>query len=469
MEVCKALVLPAMAEERAELFLDESRFAQSLRLQALRVPKRLCGQVSKLLAGYVIDKPRVKHIVNDPADAESRLVIFSESVKDPSLHEIPDEKLNALKDLVDLDVTPHEILLSYEHWSADHVLREILPKTCEVPSSFETIGHIAHLNLRDEHLPYKKLIGKVLLDKNPKLKTVLNKVGTIKNEFRVPSFELLAGEDNMVTEVKQYGAIFHLNYGLVYWNSRLEHEHKRLVSEFQPGQVICDMFAGVGPFAIPAAQKGCLVYANDLNPASVEYLLKNADVNKVGNRIVAYNMDAREFMKELVNPATAMAHALNKADEGNTSRDGVSDRQDSDTLKAKVKRKQTNAVHSDVVEAKPWEHFDHVVMNLPASALTFLDTFRGLLSKDSWKGSMPCVHCYCFLRAKQTTADIMNIAENTIRGSLPGASIWTVRLVAPNKTMLCLSFMLPESIAFGQADSDVSQTQESGMKRPRTV
>lgn len=45
----------------------------------------------------------------------------------------------------------------------------------------------------------------------------------------------------------------------VYWNSRLEQEHKRLVDTFKPGQVVLDMMAGIGPFAIPAAQKGCMV------------------------------------------------------------------------------------------------------------------------------------------------------------------------------------------------------------------
>jgi tRNA G37 N-methylase Trm5 len=41
------------------------------------------------------------------------------------------------------------------------LFQEILPEGWEVPSSFETIGHIAHLNLRDEYAPYKHVIGQV--------------------------------------------------------------------------------------------------------------------------------------------------------------------------------------------------------------------------------------------------------------------------------------------------------------------
>lgn len=42
-----------------------------------------------------------------------------------------------------------------------------------------------------------------------------------------------------------------------------------------------DVFAGIGPFAVPAAKKGCRVVANDLNPNSFDFLKVNVKLNKV--------------------------------------------------------------------------------------------------------------------------------------------------------------------------------------------
>jgi hypothetical protein len=50
------------------------------------------------------------------------------------------------------------------YFQIEQILKKLLPPHNETPSSFETIGHIAHINLRDEFLPYKRIIGEVLLE-----------------------------------------------------------------------------------------------------------------------------------------------------------------------------------------------------------------------------------------------------------------------------------------------------------------
>ena len=57
-------------------------------------------------------------------------------------------------------VIDHQLTLEYHHWTMPHILKAVLPvDTREIPSSFETIGHIAHLNLPSELTEYKNLIG----------------------------------------------------------------------------------------------------------------------------------------------------------------------------------------------------------------------------------------------------------------------------------------------------------------------
>ena len=62
------------------------------------------------------------------------------------------------------------------------------------------------------------------------------------------------------------------------------------------------MFCGVGPLAVKAAVKrpGLKVIANDLNPQGVQYLKENIKLNKVAPRVTPFNMDARDFVRMLV-------------------------------------------------------------------------------------------------------------------------------------------------------------------------
>lgn len=69
----------------------------------------------------------------------------------------------------------------------------------------------------------------------------------------------------------------------------------------KPGEILVDMFSGIGPLAVRAAKKGLRVIANDLNPKCYEYLLHNSKLNKVDSLLTAYNLDAREFMNNILN------------------------------------------------------------------------------------------------------------------------------------------------------------------------
>jgi len=52
-----------------------------------------------------------------------------------------------------------EVELRYANWSAEEILKGIFPHNVTPVTGFSVVGHMAHLNLRDEHSPYKKLIG----------------------------------------------------------------------------------------------------------------------------------------------------------------------------------------------------------------------------------------------------------------------------------------------------------------------
>jgi len=54
------------------------------------------------------------------------------------------------------------------------------------------------------------------------------------------------------------------------------------------------MFAGVGPFAIPAASRGAEVVAVDLNDTAVDYCRENARRNGVADAVTAIAGDVRE-------------------------------------------------------------------------------------------------------------------------------------------------------------------------------
>lgn len=342
-----------------------------------------------------------------------------------------------------------------------------MPDGADVPSAFEQVGHIIHLNLRDELLPYRRIIGTVLMDKNPKARTVINKVGTIENEWRVFAMDLLAGDEDTIAEVKQHGLTFRLDFQRVYWNSRLEAEHKRLVEQwFKPGEVVADAMAGVGPFAVPAGKKGCKVLANDLNPDSYKWLLENIKINKVGYMVCPYNLDGREFMRDAAGGKLHVEWApapVKPPPRKKKKKEGEANGEGDGTISAAEKKKESTSTAAP--EAKPGATaevvpgysgpippFHHIVMNLPATAVEFLDALHGAFDPGMWEErNLPMVHVYAFLKKDETVEDLQRRIEKALGGPLDSIpEFFSVRDVAPNKQMYCASFRVPQAVAFAE-------------------
>ena len=413
--------------------LDREAFRRTLRVKALRVPSRLSQDVRRLVRHHLLTTARVPPVQKDTNDA-TRLVLL----KDDIAENVP-EDVQRLLERDDVEWVDHELSLGYEHLTAAEVIRKLLPTTVVAPTAFESIGHIAHLNLRPEHAPYKHAIGQVLLDKNPSIQTVINKVATVENAFRVMEYEVLAGDASLETEVRQSGCRFRLDFGKVYWNSRLEYEHTRLVDVFDPGETVVDLMAGIGPFAIPAAKKGCRVVANDINPDSYRYLRHNIALNAVVDRVLPLNLDARHCMRVLLGHHGDLDPFV--------SEDYRADVAAFQERRKKRRVEKSDAAMDDVIAPPLPLRCHHIVMNYPQYAIGFLDMFRGSFDRAHWTAEqMPMVHCYAFMQKSETPEMMRQKCENVL-GAAIDAEVHVVRDVAPYKVMCCVRFRLPYDVA----------------------
>jgi tRNA (guanine37-N1)-methyltransferase len=157
--------------------------------------------------------------------------------------------------------------------------------------SYERLGDIAII---DEDDPERaRAIADALVDCDLPVASVLNRASEIRGELRVRDWEVLAGETETVHQ--EYGFEYALDLAAVYFSPRLATERHRVTEQVKPGEQVLDMFAGVGPFVIPAAARGGTAVGVDLNERAVEYLRENAERNGVADRVTAVHGDVREL------------------------------------------------------------------------------------------------------------------------------------------------------------------------------
>lgn len=153
---------------------------------------------------------------------------------------------------------------------------------------FETVGDVALLEPEED-----EEAGEALVEADNGIVTALRAESAVEGEERTRRMSYVAGERKTRTVHREYGREFVVDLTDVYFTPRLAEERERVASQVEEDETVFDMFAGVGPFAVAAAERGARVVASDINPRAVELLRENAARNNVAERIEAYNENAR--------------------------------------------------------------------------------------------------------------------------------------------------------------------------------
>jgi tRNA (guanine37-N1)-methyltransferase len=158
-----------------------------------------------------------------------------------------------------------------------------------VPSSFEIIGSrekaVAIVELHFKIRPKAKLIANAIMKKHRNVKTVLLKESPRTGEFRNRKYTRITGLKNTEVIHLENGCRIMVDPQTSYFSPRESTERMRIIEKVLEGQNVMVFFAGVGPFAIEIARKtkANKVVGIEINPAAVDYFVKNIRLNKLNN------------------------------------------------------------------------------------------------------------------------------------------------------------------------------------------
>jgi tRNA (guanine37-N1)-methyltransferase len=179
--------------------------------------------------------------------------------------------------------------------------------------TYERLGGIVVLDEDDPERASEA--ARAVMASDVPAKTVVNRASKVRGEHRVREFDVLAG-DGTETVHREYGFEYLLDIAEVYFSPRLATERRRVTEGVESGEFVVDMFAGVGPFAVPMAARGAEVVAVDLNPTAVAYLRENAERNGVTDRLTPVEGDVRAAAADYADRADRLVMNLPHSADG---------------------------------------------------------------------------------------------------------------------------------------------------------
>jgi tRNA (guanine37-N1)-methyltransferase len=166
---------------------------------------------------------------------------------------------------------------------------------------FDQIGDIGLLRLDPNKTTkaFREQVGTEIINRYPRIVTVVNKFDITNGVNRVFPIELLAGERKFDSWHKEYGVLIKVDLQRAYFNPRLAEEHRRISLDVSHGERILDLFTGVGPFALHCTKHQiCTCFAVDINQNAINNLMMSIKRNKLKGSIIPIVGDSSRIIRE---------------------------------------------------------------------------------------------------------------------------------------------------------------------------
>jgi tRNA wybutosine-synthesizing protein 2 len=108
------------------------------------------------------------------------------------------------------------------------------------------------------------------------------KLGRINGFKREPNVKILVGDDTETIH-KENKCLFKLDVSKIMWSKGNTTERKRIANLVETGEIVVDMFAGIGYFSVPIAvhSNPKKIFSIEINPIAYNYLKENIKLNNV--------------------------------------------------------------------------------------------------------------------------------------------------------------------------------------------
>jgi len=173
-----------------------------------------------------------------------------------------------------------------------------------VPKNYEIIGKSMLIKFKKDY-PFDKIRLANAFKEVFKLHAVYEIID-IEGPLRIVNVNLLSGE-RVIEQHVENGIIYSLDPSKIMFSKGNKYERWRVGQIVKKGQIVVDMFAGIGYYSIPASRLAKEVHAIEINPESFHYLLINRYLNNSFN-IIPYQMDCRDFPYENFADITLLGH-----------------------------------------------------------------------------------------------------------------------------------------------------------------